>query len=75
MAEFTISTDKPRSGPFDADQTYIQFVLSTVALRYQSMYGTATLDEGITAAREAYNASLPQGNITVDSRGNINFDP
>ena len=34
-------------------------VMNMAALSYQSQYKTATPDEGITAAREAYNASLP----------------
>jgi len=58
MAKFTINTDKPEPGPFDTDQGYVQFVMSNAALSYQSQYGTATPDEGITAAREAYNAGL-----------------
>jgi len=55
----TIDTDKPEAGPFATDQEYCQFVMSMAALSYQSQYKTATPDEGITAAREAYNASLP----------------
>jgi hypothetical protein len=55
----TIDTNKPEPGPFATDQEYAQFVMSNAALSYQVQYGTATPDEGITAAREAYNASLP----------------
>jgi hypothetical protein len=33
--------------------------MSNAALSYQAQYKTKTPDEGITAAREAYNASLP----------------
>lgn len=59
MAKYTINTDKPEPGPFAKDQEYVQFVMSNAAISYQSQYGTETPDEGITAAREAYNASLP----------------
>jgi hypothetical protein len=55
----TIDTNLPAPGPFDTDEAYCQFVMSNAALSYQAQYNTATADEGITAAREAYNASLP----------------
>jgi hypothetical protein len=54
-----INTNKPEPGPFATDAEYCQYVMSNAALSYQSQYKTATADEGITAAREAYNASLP----------------
>lgn len=56
----TIDTNQPQPGPFDTDAEYCQFVLSNAALSYQAQYGAATPDEGIAAAREAYNAGLPQ---------------
>lgn len=55
----TIDTNQPDPGPFDTDAEYCQFVMSNAALSYQAQYATATPDAGITAAREAYNASLP----------------
>jgi hypothetical protein len=55
----TIDTNKPEPGPFATDAEYCQFVMSYAALSYQAQYKTATTDEGITAAREAYNAGLP----------------
>ena len=55
----TIDTNLPAPGPFDTDEAYCQFVMSNAALSYQAQYSTATTDEGITAARAAYNASLP----------------
>jgi hypothetical protein len=55
----TIDTNLPAPGPFDTDEAYCQFVMSNAALSYQAQYSTATADEGITAARAAYNASLP----------------
>jgi hypothetical protein len=33
--------------------------MANAALSYQVQYKAATADAGITAAREAYNASLP----------------
>ena len=56
----TIDTNQPAPGPFSDDAEYCQFVMSNAALSYQAQYGTATPDAGITAAREAYNASLPE---------------
>jgi anthranilate phosphoribosyltransferase len=55
----TIDTSQPAPGPFDTDEAYCQFVMSNAALSYQAQYSAATADEGITAAREAYNAGLP----------------
>jgi len=55
----TINTNLPAPGPFETDEDYCQFVMSNAALSYQAQYGTATADEGITAARESYNSSLP----------------
>ena len=55
----TIDTDQPAPGPFATDAEYCQFVMANAALSYQVQYKAATADAGITAAREAYNASLP----------------
>ena len=62
----TIDTNKPEHGPFATDAEYIQFVMSNAALSYQAQYKTATTDEGITAARESYNASLPAPQAQAD---------
>lgn len=64
--QITISTDQPQPGPFATDEAYCQFVMSNAALSYQHQYGTATPDEGITAAREAYNASVTPVEAPVD---------
>ena len=56
----TIDINQSAPGPFDTDEAYCQFVMSNAALSYQMQYSTATIDEGITAARNAYNASLPE---------------
>jgi hypothetical protein len=59
----TIDTNTPNAVPpvaFETDQEYVQYVMSNAARSYQAQYGTATADEGITAARLAYNAGIPQ---------------
>lgn len=62
----TIDTDQVLPQPHepqircDTDQEYLQFVLSRAAQSYMLQYGTASRDEGITAARLAYNASIPE---------------
>jgi len=55
-----IDTNQAQPGPFDTDEAYLQFVMANAAESYMKQYGTATPDEGITAAREAYNSGLPQ---------------
>jgi hypothetical protein len=55
----SIDTDNAAPGPFATDAEYCQFVMANAALSYQVQYKAATADAGITAAREAYNASLP----------------
>lgn len=62
----TIDTNKPEQGPFATDAEYVQFVMSNAALSYQAQYKTATTDEGITAAREAYNAGLPPVQVQAE---------
>ena len=47
------------TSPIDTDEGYMDMVCNMAAESYMKQYGTATPDEGITAAREAYNASLP----------------
>ena len=59
----TIDTNTPNAVPpvaFETDQEYVQYVMSNAARSYQAQYGTATADEGIAAARLAYNAGIPQ---------------
>ena len=46
-------------GPFATNDDYLTFVMNNAALSYKVQYGTDTVEDGITAAREAYNASLP----------------
>lgn len=47
------------TSPIETNAAYMDMVCNMAALSYATQYGTATSDEGITAAREAFNASLP----------------
>jgi hypothetical protein len=38
---------------------YIDWVVNRAAESYQTQYGAASKEAGITAAREAFNASIP----------------
>ena len=46
------------AGPLTSDQ-YVNFVMNMAAKSYMNQYQAATPDEGIQAACDAYNASLP----------------
>lgn len=46
------------AGPLNAAQ-YVNFVMNNAAKSYQSQYRAATVQDGIDAARAAYNASVP----------------
>ena len=62
MTTYTIPvTDDytPPEGAMTTNEAYMTFVMNRAAESYQVQYGTATVEDGITAAREAYNASLP----------------
>jgi len=41
----------------NTNEDYVNFVMNKAAESYQNQYGTSTVEEGITAAREAYIAS------------------
>jgi len=61
MTEFKIKlSDTVPEGELKTDADYLSFVLSRAAESYKNQYGAATLEDGITAAREAYNAALPK---------------
>jgi hypothetical protein len=47
-------------GPMADNAAYLTFVMNMAAASYAKQYAQATAEEGITAAREAYNAALPQ---------------
>ena len=62
MTTYTIPiTDgyTPPDGPFDTNEVYMTFVNNRAAESYMNQYSTANVEDGITAAREAYNAALP----------------
>jgi hypothetical protein len=46
-------------GPFADNTAYLAFVLNKAAESYAKQHGKATVEEGVTAAREAYNQQLP----------------
>lgn len=48
----------PPEGPLSAEQ-YVEFVMNRAAESYKVQYKTDTVNEGIQAATDAYNASLP----------------
>lgn len=45
-------------GPLTAEQ-YVNFVMNSAAKSYQAQYKTDTVNEGVQAACDAYNANLP----------------
>jgi hypothetical protein len=57
----TISDDYAApTAPVATNAEYIAFVMNSAAKSYAGQYGAATSDAGVTAAREAFNAALPQ---------------
>ena len=61
MTDYTVEINDAYvvpAGPLDKAQ-YVNFVMNMAAKSYQNQYGTATSDEGIQAACDAYNAALP----------------
>jgi len=63
MTTYTVdvTTDVyPQPGEILTNEAYLQFVCNRAAESYQHQYGAASKDAGVTASREAYNASLPQ---------------
>jgi hypothetical protein len=45
--------------PLATNAEYVDMVMNMAAQSYMHQYNTATADDGITAAREAFNAALP----------------
>jgi hypothetical protein len=41
------------------NEDYVDMVMNMAALSYMAQYSVSTPDEGISAARAAFNASLP----------------
>ena len=46
-------------GPLDTQQ-YMEFVVNMATKSYQTHYGVDTIKAGVEAARDAYNAALPE---------------
>ena len=62
MFPYTIYIDDyyvPPVGPISTNDEYVNFVMNMAAQSYKRQYSTPTSEDGITAAREAYNAGLP----------------
>ena len=62
MTEYTVTTVPDYVQPttaIDTDEGYVDMVMNMAALSYMAQYSVSTPDEGITAARAAFNASLP----------------
>ena len=47
-------------GPLATNDDYMTFVVNKAGESYMNQYGTANVEDGVTAARDAYNAALPQ---------------
>lgn len=70
MTTYTITiTDNyvAPEGPLATNGEYLTFVLNKAAESYRNQYAAADFEAGITAAREAYNASLPTPTETPDA--------
>ena len=52
--------------PLATNEDYVDFVMNMAAQSYKNQYNTATSEDGITAAREAFNASLPVAEVSVE---------
>lgn len=62
MTEYTVTTVADYVQPtteITTDEGYVDMVMNMAALSYMAQYGASTPDEGISAARAAFNASLP----------------
>ena len=60
MYQVTIENDYVQpTVELTSNEEYVNMVMNMAAQSYQNQYNTATSEDGITAAREAFNASLP----------------
>jgi hypothetical protein len=62
MTDYTVTTVADYVQPtteITTDEGYVDMVMNMASLSYMAQYGAATPDAGITAARAAFNASLP----------------
>ena len=54
------------TGPLTTNTHYMTFVMNKASESYKNKYTTDNVEDGITAAREAYNAALPTPTETPD---------
>jgi hypothetical protein len=62
MTEYTVTTVADYVQPtteITTDEGSVDMVMNMAALSYMAQYAVATPDEGIAAARAAFNAGLP----------------
>jgi hypothetical protein len=62
MTKYTIAIEdgyEAPTKPLATNGEYVTFVMNMAAASYMNQYGTKTVEEGLTAAREAFNAGLP----------------
>ena len=62
MSEYIVTTVPDYVQPTTAiadNEGYVDMVMNMAALSYMAQYSVATPDEGLAAARAAFNASLP----------------
>jgi hypothetical protein len=52
--------------PLATNAEYVDMVMNMAAQSYMHQYNTATSEDGITAAREAFNTSLPVAEVPVE---------
>lgn len=68
MTQYTISIVDSYVAPEGAltKEQYVEFVMNKAAESYQRQYSTATTDDGVQAACDAYNATVtPQAEPVV----------
>jgi len=61
MTDYTVTTVADYVQPtteITTDEGYVDMVMNMAALSYMAQYSVATPDEGIAAARAAFNAGL-----------------
>ena len=62
MTEYTVNTVVDYVQPttkVTTNEGYVDMVMNMVAQSYMAQYGAATPEDGIFAARTAFNANLP----------------
>ena len=60
----------PPEGKLADNAAYLKHVMNMAAKSYQGQYSTPDVESGITAARGAYNAALPQPSVEAATDAN-----